>query len=113
MLHHGGIRTALERHLEFCKPARGGTLTSMSDELQSLQIAPRLSTREATVCAGTMLGYSTEALSLELDVSQHSINTYRRRAYAKLNISTRTSCLFSLLLHRRTIDATAPTIIHH
>lgn len=113
VLHHGGIlAAALERHVEFCKPARRGTLANMTDELRSLQLQPRLSTREATVCAGTMLGYSTEALSLELSVSQHSINTYRRRAYSKLNISTRSE-LFGLLLQRRTIDVTAPTIIHH
>jgi DNA-binding CsgD family transcriptional regulator len=113
VLHHGGIlAAAVERHLEFCRPARRGTVATLTDEFRSLQAQPRLSTREATVCAGSILGYSTEALALELAVSQHSINTYRRRAYTKLNISTRSE-LFALLLQRRTIDTTAPTLVHH
>lgn len=113
ILHHSGIlAAAVERHLEFCKPARRSTLASMTDEFRSLQIKPRLSGREATVCAGSVAGYSTEALALELNVSQNSISTYRRRAYSKLNISTRSE-LFKLLLERRTMNVTAPTLTPH
>ena len=64
------------------------------------------------MCAGSVAGYSTEALALELNVSQNSISTYRRRAYSKLNISTRSE-LFKLLLERRTMNVTAPTLTPH
>lgn len=45
-----------------------------------------LSHREAMVCAYALLGYSNEATALNLGVSVNSAITYRRRAFAKLNI---------------------------
>jgi DNA-binding CsgD family transcriptional regulator len=46
-----------------------------------------LSEREREVCARALYGQSIEGTALELDISFTSVATYRRRAYAKLNIS--------------------------
>jgi DNA-binding CsgD family transcriptional regulator len=47
-----------------------------------------LSSREAEVCARIILGYSNLAISLHFGVSINTVMTYRKRAYAKLNISS-------------------------
>jgi DNA-binding CsgD family transcriptional regulator len=58
-----------------------------------------LSGREAAVCAHIVAGYSAEGIGLDLSVSQHSVVSYRRRAFAKLGIATQKE-LFSLVLRR-------------
>lgn len=57
----------------------------------------RLTNREREVCARILLGYSSEAIALDLGVAPSSIMTYRKRAYEKLGI-TGQSELFSLCL---------------
>lgn len=57
----------------------------------------RLTDRERQVCAHILQGYSSEAISLELKVAMSTIHTYRKRAYAKLGISSQNE-LFSLCL---------------
>jgi DNA-binding CsgD family transcriptional regulator len=43
-------------------------------------------------------GYSNEAIALDLDLSFHSVRTYRRRAYAKLQVTSQNE-LFALILN--------------
>jgi DNA-binding CsgD family transcriptional regulator len=43
-------------------------------------------------------GYSNEAIALDLGLSFHSVRTYRRRAYAKLNVTSQNE-LFALILN--------------
>lgn len=57
----------------------------------------KLTRREIEVCARILLGFSGEAMALDLDVKISSIQTYRKRAYAKLNISSQNE-LFALCL---------------
>lgn len=57
----------------------------------------KLTNREREVCARILLGYSSEAIALDLGVAQSSVTTYRKRAYEKLGI-TGQSELFSLCL---------------
>ena len=64
----------------------------------------RLSEREAQTCARIVLGYSSEAISLDLGVSLHSAATYRRRAFAKLGIATQQVLFGIVLRHRRHLD---------
>jgi DNA-binding CsgD family transcriptional regulator len=47
------------------------------------------------------MGYSNEAIALDLDLSFHSVRTYRRRAYLKLGITSQNE-LFSLVLADKT-----------
>lgn len=50
---------------------------------------PELSPREAQECALIACGYSMAAIALELNVGQETAITFRKRAYAKLSISSR------------------------
>jgi len=54
----------------------------------------RLSRREAEICSRIALGYSALAISLHFNISTNTIATHRKRAYAKLNISSQNE-LFS------------------
>lgn len=50
---------------------------------------PALSPREAQVCALIVCGYSAEAIALDLGCSVQTIVTFRRRAYAKMGLTSR------------------------
>ncbi|HYD65425.1 helix-turn-helix transcriptional regulator [Azospirillum sp.] len=56
-----------------------------------------LSAREVEVCARIVAGYSSEGIALDLRVTGNSVATYRKRAYAKLGISSQHE-LFALCL---------------
>ena len=54
-----------------------------------------LSEREQEVCKWILKGLTTEAIAYEMDVSPNTIATFRKRAYEKLSINSKTA-LFSL-----------------
>ncbi|MBI3525859.1 MAG: helix-turn-helix transcriptional regulator [Betaproteobacteria bacterium] len=54
-----------------------------------------LSERERDVCEGIMRGLTTEGIAGELALSPNSVTTYRKRAYVKLGINSKTA-LFAL-----------------
>jgi len=56
-----------------------------------------LTPREQEVCRHILAGYSSEAISKGLGISQHSTLTYRKRAYARLGISSQNE-LFAIVL---------------
>jgi len=56
-----------------------------------------LTRRERQVCERIMLGYTTTGIGLDLDIAPTSVATYRKRAYAKLSISSQNE-LFALCL---------------
>jgi DNA-binding CsgD family transcriptional regulator len=47
-----------------------------------------LTERELDVCARVIIGMTTEAIALELDLRAPTVATYRKRAYARLGISS-------------------------
>lgn len=49
---------------------------------------PQLTRREVAVCARSIIGVTAEGIALDLGIKQTSVLTYRRRAYARLNISS-------------------------
>jgi DNA-binding CsgD family transcriptional regulator len=59
--------------------------------------APYLSSRERQVCAQIVLGQRSHAIAHRLGLSINTILSHRRRAYAKLNISSQNE-LFHMLL---------------
>lgn len=65
--------------------------------LGGITTANDLSAREVEVCTLIMLGHSSESISLKLDLSLNTIFTYRKRAYAKLNINSQNE-LFRICL---------------
>ncbi len=54
-----------------------------------------LSEREREVCHLILKGLATDAIAYEMDVSPHTIATYRKRAYEKLSINSK-AALFAL-----------------
>jgi len=67
-----------------------------------LRDAVGLSYREADVCAQIVLGFTALGISLNLDISINTVATHRKRAYAKLGISSQTE-LFSVCLRNHLI----------
>lgn len=49
---------------------------------------PSLTPREVAVCARSILGVTAEGIAIDLGIGQTSVLTYRRRAYARLNINS-------------------------
>ncbi len=62
----------------------------MYQELRAalLKAAGGLTQREAEICASIALGYTTLGISLNLGISINTVATHRKRAYAKLGISS-------------------------
>ena len=56
-----------------------------------------LSEREASVCTGIILGMTSEGIALDLGISVNTVRTYRKRAYARLMISSQNE-LMKLIL---------------
>jgi DNA-binding CsgD family transcriptional regulator len=93
----GVLAAMVERHVSLLEPETLNNLTELSKLIAEIPSAAPLSKQEKAVCARIIAGYSTESIALNLGVSTHSIATYRRRAYAKLNVSSQNQ-LFMLLL---------------
>jgi len=51
-------------------------------------IKTALTSREADVCAAIIRGVTSEGIALELGVGLNTVLTYKKRAYARLNISS-------------------------
>jgi DNA-binding CsgD family transcriptional regulator len=69
-------------------------LARYSERLERLQKG--LTSREIEVCARALMGMTVEATALDLKIGCTSVATYRKRAYARLNLSS-TCELFSIL----------------
>jgi DNA-binding CsgD family transcriptional regulator len=52
------------------------------------QLSEPLSQREIDVCTCILRGITTEGIALELNISVNTVQTYRKRAYARLSISS-------------------------
>jgi DNA-binding CsgD family transcriptional regulator len=91
------IGAAVERHLELVDHRMDdGWLR----KLRQIGGASPLSSREMLVCCRILEGYLNEGIALGMAISVHSVITYRRRAFAKLGISTQNE-LFNLVLRGR------------
>jgi len=73
----------------------GGFLNNSRQRLKT--VAPELSPREIEVCIRIMLGVTSEGIGIDLGISRNTVLTYRKRAYARLNISSQNQ-LFRLLM---------------
>lgn len=78
----------LARHLTLAGAAtKGGTDKAHVARLMRTRF-PDLSARECEVAARIVCGYEASAIALELGLSVGTIATFRKRAYAKLGISS-------------------------
>lgn len=97
MDHADLLASVVERHFELCPPVAGHSLAGWTERLRALPNGKQLSVREALVCAHILQGGSNEAIGVQLGISRHSVVTYRRRAYAKLNINSQTDLFANLI----------------
>jgi DNA-binding CsgD family transcriptional regulator len=93
----GILAATVERHVSIIEPGSLSNVAELERLIAEIPSVPSLSKREIAVCARIIMGYSTEGIALDLGVSMHSIATYRRRAYAKLRVSSQNE-VFLLLL---------------
>lgn len=91
------IAAAVERHCDLTHASQNVDWRGMLEALTDL---PRLSRQEAAVCAYILDGCFNEGISLNMGISVHSVITYRRRAFAKLGITSQCE-LYGLLVKRR------------
>src|SRR5690606_22246752 len=68
-------------------PQTGRLSTAEMEERVRLSF-PTLSKREVSVCARSIVGLTTEGIALDLGIKNTSVLTYRRRAYARLEVSS-------------------------
>lgn len=90
------------RHVELCRdrdPAWSHpTLPPLPFLRQMIEaVAPTLSPRELEVCARALQGMTGEATALDMQITEATVATLRRRAYGKMGISTLNE-LFALCL---------------
>jgi DNA-binding CsgD family transcriptional regulator len=95
------LAAALERHLSLIAKGPSPSFDDVESILRAHPKGMSLSAREVSVCSRLLMGYSNEAIALDLDLSFHSVRTYRRRAYLKLGITSQNE-LFSLVLADKT-----------
>ncbi len=87
----GLLAAMLRRHLQWMPPAawRSAIAPDNAALEQRLQALPsRLSLRERQVCARALRGVANPGIALDLGVQVSTVSTLRRRAFAKLGIST-------------------------
>jgi DNA-binding CsgD family transcriptional regulator len=82
-----GLLMALtRRHADYGVINRQNSLGYYRDRLTG--VAPMLTQRETEVCAAIILGLTSEGIALELGVGLNTVLTYKKRAYARLGISS-------------------------
>lgn len=89
----------LQKHLEIKHLQSAPAPRSAEEILPSLKRVLldggyKLSDREAEICAGIILGFTVLGISLRLNITVNTVATHRKRAYAKLGISSQNE-LFS------------------
>jgi DNA-binding CsgD family transcriptional regulator len=62
------------------------------------RLMPKLPPRELDVCVGIMQGKSSEAIALALGISVNTVLTYRKRAYARLGITSHNELMRRVLV---------------
>ncbi|SBV31791.1 putative Regulatory protein LuxR [uncultured Sphingopyxis sp.] len=91
---------AIMRHADLISGPGEGRVRRLSLEALEHRVRrlnDKLSDREIDVCSRMLYGQSIEGTALDLEISQTSVVTYRRRAYAKLGITCHNE-LFALAM---------------
>lgn len=85
------------RHDEDSRAGRNGSPAELF-RTRLAAVAPALSERERQVCALVALGLTSEGIALELGIGINTVLTYRKRAYARLNISSQNELIRLFLM---------------
>lgn len=87
----------LAKHDAMTAPTESGSTTELFARRLRV-LAPTLSQRETDVCVAIADGMSSEAIALKLGISLNTVLTYRKRAYARLGISSQNELLKMVLV---------------
>lgn len=85
------------KHVSSSVGQRMATPAAQRFEAYLADLCPALTPRERAVCSLIAIGISSEGIALRLKVSLNTVLTFRRRAYAKLHISSQAELLRMLL----------------
>lgn len=92
---HGKMRPCAPPEVS-AQERRSALMQRVADALQ--RDAGRLTERESEVCARIVVGYTTTGIARCLEISENTVATHRKRAYAKLGISAQSE-LFGRYVH--------------
>lgn len=83
-------------------------------QAQSMPIPWRLTTRERQVCARILFGMTAAGIAIDLGINEYSVDTYRKRAYARLGAATRHDLLrrYLSLDGPQQVASILPTVSH-
>jgi DNA-binding NarL/FixJ family response regulator len=98
VLHAGGspISPIIARQLlnRFATPAAGnGTPAALAEKRPLSADSPSLSEQESNVLSLTAKGYSYDEIAQLLNVSRHTVQTYIKRIYRKLQVNSKIEAL--------------------
>jgi DNA-binding CsgD family transcriptional regulator len=79
------------------QPRRSAAVATFESMLKSLE--PKLTARERLVCAHALAGVTVAGIAVTLGVKESTVATLRRRAYAKLGISSLNSLFAMCVAH--------------
>ena len=82
--------SVVAKHVEMrrSRPNVALALTALEDIELCIDMTALLPRREAEVCARILYGLSSVGIALDLNVSEETVKTYRKRAYRRLNIGS-------------------------
>jgi len=80
----------LAKHADVCRNRRDASraLVALGDIEDCIAHSRALPRRESQVCARILYGLSSTGIALDLDVSEETVKTYRKRAYQRLAIGS-------------------------
>lgn len=90
------LMAAIWRHYD-CVASFDRTHASDTFRSRLERIAPSLSRRELEVCTFIAAGLTSEGIAIELGVGVNTVLTYRKRAYARLGISSQNELMRFLM----------------
>ena len=97
------LLAAVARHARGMLPSQVINSRSGMEKLIR-RVAPELPQREVQVCAGITLGLSSEAIAQSLGIGINTVLTYRKRAYARLQISSHNELLRAIFSALPAVD---------
>jgi DNA-binding CsgD family transcriptional regulator len=109
----------LAKHVSFHAhaPSAANALSSCAEIESCLLARSELPRRELEVCARVLYGLPTVGISVDLQIGEESVKTYRKRAYQRLNIGSERELLQWYLrewsawqAHRRWHASTQPMV---
>ncbi|QJW83779.1 helix-turn-helix transcriptional regulator [Ramlibacter terrae] len=80
----------LAKHAQTCRrqPNAARALTDLAEIESCIISVSALPRRETQVCARVLYGMASAGTAIDLNVSEETVKTYRKRAYQRLNIGT-------------------------